>query len=117
MLEKLSILYALMSNFVVKLNKDHAKILINLIATTDIGKVLLQLSNKMGNKSSEWETAFLIVSRNDGNMYVVMVLDKKERFMPFIQVLESLQIFLNNNGIKLELEEMSNFSKTEWIPF
>lgn len=116
MLTKLAVLYTLMNNYTIKLSKEHSLNFLKMIRDTKAGEAMIMLSTILRKLSDEWETIFFITSREDAP-YVVIVVDKLDRFIPFMKPLEAVEKILNSYGFKLEMEIEKNFSKTELLPF
>jgi hypothetical protein len=116
MIQKLAILYTVMNNYVVRLEKQHVLIFLELIKNTNLGELLIELCKRLRFVSSEWETAFLIVSKGDF-IHVVLVVDQKDRFKPVLELLNAINTLLVSKDIKLELGTMETFTRSEWLPF
>lgn len=115
-MDKLAILYTIMSNFTVHIkNRDHIRTFLSMINATDIGKIILQLSTKL--YGAEYETVFYISDRKDGVLWIGFYVDKAERLVPYIPVMQGLEAMLASYGIKMEVDTMENFQKSELVPF
>lgn len=115
-MEKLATLYAITQAFQLKLTKEHAMKLLQLIHDTNLGAVLLKMNKELGIDNIEG-SASLILTKN-GGMFVLFVLTDVEQFRPFVTAMEALGQVLEARGIHLEVDSWENYAaENELIPF
>jgi len=116
LLAKLATLYGVMTQFnVVDLSKEHTLHFLNLIATTDTGKLLLQLCAKLKGKD-EFSAGFLITTRVETNqLCLIYYVDDSNTLQPHIAALKATETYLASHNIKFEVDTIANATKKEYV--
>lgn len=113
MISKLATMFGLMQSFnVMNLTKEHTLKLLQLIATTEMGKVLLQLASALRSDDG-FGHVFLITTKENGDMAVIYWVETVDKLRPHIDALQATEKVLNSMGIKLEVDTVKNASTPE----
>jgi hypothetical protein len=115
--KKLSTLYVLMMKVVMLMEPEHVTKFLNLIATTEIGVILLQFGEKL--KKTGMQVGFLLLSKGDvkDTIFLRVYVDRIDGLNEVFGIVTQMGKFLSTQGITIEFETFENAAKVHLIPF